>query len=119
MGSEIRYVDVDCIGETTGDRYVGTFEVKLFLTLKERGESGKVKHKLLKDISENDDIYFLLQLLANLNVHITGKKPAFWGEDGTELTDTEPVIALATALRAAQQLEVDNKKPKETVKEEK
>lgn len=118
MSSEIRYVDVDCVGETTGTRYVGQFEVKLFLSLKERGESGKVRHRLLKDILETDDIYFLLQLLSNLNGHLVGVKPSWWGEDGTDLVDSEPVIALATGLRQAQQIEVDSKKPKDK-KEEK
>lgn len=110
--AEIRYLDIDCIGETTGIRYVGNFEIKLFLTLKDRAEAGKVRHRLLKDILETDDIYFLLQLLSNINAHLTGKKPGWWGEDGTELADTEPIIALATALRQAQQVEVDSKKPK-------
>jgi hypothetical protein len=95
MASEIRYVDVDCVGETTGTRYVGQFEVKLFLTLKDRAESGKVKNRLLKDVLESDDIYFLLQLVSNLNAHLVGKKPAWWGEDGVDLEDTTPVIELA------------------------
>jgi hypothetical protein len=112
MASEIRYIDVDCIGETTGTRYVGNFEIKLFLTLKDRAEAGKVRHRILKDILETDDIYFLLQLLSNINVHLVGKKPAWWGEDGTELADTEPIISIATALREAQQVEIEGKKSK-------
>jgi hypothetical protein len=116
MASEIRYVDVDCVGETTGTRYVGQFEVKLFLTLKDRAESGKVKNRLLKDVLESDDIYFLLQLVSNLNAHLVGKKPAWWGEDGVDLEDTTPVIELANGLRQAQQIEVDSKKPKVEVK---
>jgi len=112
MSSEVRYIDVDCVGENTATRYVGQFEAKLFLTLKDRGESGKVRSRLLKDILESDDIYFLFQLLSNLNMHLVGKKPEWWGEDGTELTDSEPVVALAAALRQAQQIEVDSKKPK-------
>ena len=112
MTSEIRFLDIDCIGEVTGQRYVCNFEVKLFLMLKDRAEAGKIRHKTLKDILETDDIYYLLSLLSNLNTHIL-KKPDWWGEDGTELKDAEPIIALATELRAAQQADVNAKKPKE------
>jgi hypothetical protein len=113
MSTDIRYIDIDCEGETTGKRYVGQFEIKLFLTLKDRAEAGRLRNKLLKDIAENDDVYFMLQLLSNLNTHMAGKKPDWFGEDGTDLEDTQPIIALATGLREAQTREMEARKPKE------
>lgn len=112
MGSEIRYIDIDCEGETSGRRYVGQFEVKLFLTLKDRTDAARIRSKLLRDISENDDVFYLLQLLTNINTHLTGKKPDWYGEDGTDLEDTQPIIALAMALREAQAKEVEAKNKK-------
>jgi hypothetical protein len=113
MATDVRYIDVDCVGETTGRRYVGQFEVKLFLPLKDRADSARIRSKLLKDISENDDVYYLLQLLTNLNTHLTGKKPDWYGEDGTELEDSQPIISLALALREAQNGEVEKRSKKE------
>lgn len=113
MGTEIRYIDIDCEGESTGKRYVGQFEVKLFLTLKDRTDAGRIRNKLLRDISESDDIFFLLQLLTNINTHLTGKKPDWYGEDGTDLEDTQPIISLATALREAQVREMEARKVKD------
>lgn len=45
MGSTIT-VNVDVVGEATGNRYVGEFTVKPFLTAKERAEASKVHARL-------------------------------------------------------------------------
>lgn len=110
MGADVRYIDVDCVGEITGRRYVGQFEIKLFLTLKDRTEVGRIRSKLLRDISEADDVFYLLQLLTNLNAHLTGKKPEWYGEDGTDLEDSQPIISLAQSLREVQAREMEARK---------
>jgi hypothetical protein len=105
-------LDIDCVGERTQKRYVGQFEVKLFTAIKDKAEASRLKSKLLKDISDTDTMYYILSLLADLTVHLI-KKPDWFGEDGTDLEDNEPIIALATALREAQELAVKPVKPEE------
>ena len=117
MALEIIFLNLDCKGEITGKRYVGEFEMKLFLQLKDRQAASRIKKKLTNDIAPEDDVFFVLSLLTDLNAHII-KKPVFWGEEGLELEDVEPIMALARELRKAQD---DSTKPPEAevVKEEK
>ena len=61
MNNDIRFLDVDVIGEVTGERYQGTFEVRPFMTTRAKAEYSRVLNReakgLLRDIGPNLEVF--------------------------------------------------------------
>lgn len=89
--------------ETTGrsgKKYNGSFEVRLYLTHRERGDASREFAKKSIGILSDDDVYYVFKSISVLNKHIIDK-PEWWG-DGYELFDSEPIFELAKQLKDAQ-----------------
>lgn len=84
-------------GEFTGEIYNGEFQVKKYLTNRERSDVARLTESWIRGIERNQDEMTFLSTLAHLAFHVT-KAPTWWGDKGFDLQDREPVWKLADLL---------------------
>jgi len=85
------------IGERTGASYSGEFKVKRFLNQRETTDAARLAENFLRGIERNEERLAFLSDLAHLAFHIL-EAPSWWGENGLDLLDKEPVWVLAEKL---------------------
>lgn len=110
MIKEVRHLDIDVIGSMTGTRYTGQVEVSLFKTYRERADSAKKAARITNGLDRNDFMYQFLQTVCFADGHLT-VKPKWWGEDGLDLQDPEPVYEIVKQLSDAQKVYIEEKNP--------
>lgn len=96
------HIEVNCVGETTGTKYFGRFEIKKYLTQKEKGEASRLYDKYVYGITEDVGQRAVYHTLAQLAQHIVSTDAAWWQEGGMDLKDDAPVIELLKQLRERQ-----------------
>lgn len=108
-------VEIDTEGES-GKKYQGSFEVRLHLTLKEKGEASREFAKRSLGILSDDEIYYVFKAISLLNKHIVDA-PEWW-DGGYDLIDATPVYELSKKIRETQEhyakagKEEDSEEPK-------
>lgn len=110
----IRLEDVK--GEKTGTSYTGEFKVKKYLNHKESTDATRLAEQLLRGIERSEERIAFLSTLAHLAFHII-EAPDWWGDNGLDLLDKEPVWVLAEKLSLVQQPPKEEKEEKETPKQ--
>jgi len=103
------WIDIDCKGEKTAERYFGRFSVKPYLKHKEKNEVSRLAETYSRGISEDVAQKGLMYILAQLHFHIVDTDAKWWkdSEGGLELLDEEPIIQI---LIAVQDKQAGNKK---------
>lgn len=96
------WVEVDCVGEETGAKYFGRFEVKRYLTQKEKGDVGRLYETYSRGLVDDVGQKSMFYMLAKLSFHVLQSDAPWWKEKGLDLVDDEPAIALMTAIRNVQ-----------------
>jgi hypothetical protein len=87
---------IDEVGETTGHKYQGTFEVLCVLNMGQRHAEATEKTRLMGDYANPDnDLYSLAETLSKLRIRIQ-EAPEWWKQSngGTDIMDEEIVLLL-------------------------
>ena len=109
LGNEPVWIDMECTG-TSGEKYFGRFQVKRYLTHKERAEAVRLSETLCRGITDDVNMRAFLTTAAFLSVHITEVDAKWWGDRGLDLVDEEPIWELAKKIREVQRPATDDKK---------
>ena len=96
------WTEINCVGETTGSTYFGRFELKKYLSNREKSDISRLFEAYVRGISEDIPQRSLLYALAQLNFHIVSTDATWWVEKGMDLLDDEPVVQLMSELRKHQ-----------------
>jgi hypothetical protein len=107
ISNEPVYVTLDgCKGSNTGADYSeGQFLVKKYLSHREKNDVIRLTELLLRNIERNKDAILFYSALSQLAFHVV-ECPAWWGDKGMDLFDTEPVWALMDKIYELQNPEV-------------
>jgi hypothetical protein len=102
--TDSQWVEVNCEGETTKRKYFGKFEVKPFLTHREKAEAVRTAEKYMFGIETTLDQRQFLTTLAFLKSHIVtiDDKVNWWIGDGLDIHDERPVYQLAEEIKKLQ-----------------
>lgn len=100
----------DVVGERSGDIYKGEFQVKKYLTNRERSDVARLTEGWIRGIERNQEEITFLSTLAHLAFHVV-KAPLWWGDKGFDLIDREPVWKLADLLLELQKPAVKAETP--------
>jgi hypothetical protein len=115
IGNEPIWIEVNCEGTTSGEKYFGRFRVKKYLTHKERAECVRAAEVMCRGITQNLNFRALLSTIAFINTHVLESDAKWWkGEDGMkglDLIDEDPIWELAALIDGRQ-------KPQEETKSE-
>ena len=61
MNNDIKFIDVDVVGEVTGTRYQGTFEIRPFMSTRSKAEYVRLLNReakgLLREIGPNIEVF--------------------------------------------------------------
>jgi hypothetical protein len=104
MSNETNWIDVDVKGEITDQHFFGRFEVKKYLTHKEKADSTRIAEMLCRGIEKNIEIYTFLSTLAFLNSHIKSTDASWWKKDeatgiaGMDMNDESPVWEISKKI---------------------
>lgn len=94
MQNDVVIIDVDCTGEQTGKKYSGQFELKLFLSLRERGLATRESNKVTSGLSRTPK--------WDIDGFIAGLRDKWEGvEDTNKLNLTEQQINRIFGIAAA------------------
>jgi hypothetical protein len=115
--TEPAWVDVVSKGELTGVEYVGKFQVKPFLNIGERRDAQALAEKYNMGITEWNTRLLYTQL-AYMKFHVLKADATWWKNDGLDLHDEEPIMALANAIADVRESRNPDLKKKEEVKED-
>lgn len=102
LGNEPVWTDLECVGEQTGEKYFGRFQVKRYLTHRERGEAVRLAETLCRGIETTIEHRTLLTTIAFLSSHIIESDAKWWGDRGLDLLDEQPIWELAKKIRELQ-----------------
>jgi hypothetical protein len=96
------WIDIDCTGETTNERYFGRFQVKRFLTNKEKAEVYRIASTISVGIQNIKELE-LLHNLAFLSLHVLTTDSTWWKSKdgdlaGMDLFDERPVLELSNQI---------------------
>lgn len=106
MNDNVIFIRLENVkGERTGTLYNGEFQVKKYLKNRESADATRLAETLCRGIERDVELINLLTTVAHLAFHIE-KSPDWWGDKGLDLSDKEPIWALAEQL-------VKEQKPKE------
>lgn len=110
IGNEPVWIEVNCKGDS-GANYFGRFRIKKYLSHKERSDAVRMAELLCRGITQDISFRTLLSTVAFLNCHITETDAVWWngadGQKGMDLTDEEPVWAIAEEINKAQKPPVE------------
>jgi len=105
LPDRVRTVQIDCKGDKTGSRYIGTFKVKVVLTNSEEAEVERnYKEELPDDNGVKDDLKFRHATIAELRVRVVSCTAPWWGgsREGRDLIDSDPLYDLLVKTNAEQ-----------------
>ena len=101
--NESKWVDVDCVGEFTKNKYFGRFNLKPFLNHGERADAVRLSELYCRGIKENLDQRAFLSLVAFLKFHVVETDAAWFKDaDGLSSYDEKPFYEIAEKLRELQ-----------------
>jgi len=100
------WIDIDCVGETTKERYYGRFQIKKYLTNKEKADVYRTANTISVGIQNVSEIGFLHNL-AFLEKHVISSDASWWktkdGETpGLDLLDEKPIYELSNKIYEVQ-----------------
>jgi hypothetical protein len=101
------WIEINCEGETTKTKYFGKFEIKRYLSFKEKSDVARLFETYSRGITEDIAQKGILYALAQLNFHVLSADCDWWKEKGLDILDEEPIVQLLAEVRKAQ---VGNKK---------
>jgi hypothetical protein len=96
LPDQIKYINLDTIGEITGLRYSGAFRVKVLLTHADRFAIERAYKLMLPNDSDlSDEIKLRAASIAELEQRVV-EAPKFWldSRGGRDLVDAQPVYDL-------------------------
>ena len=104
------WIDVTCVGESTGEKFFGRFEIKKFLTHKEKTEAVRLAETLSRGIEQDFAYKTFLTTLAFLHYHVLKSEANWWKKGdgdifGMDLFDEEPIWALGRKIKELQKPE--------------
>ena len=105
-----QWVDVDVVGETTEERYIGRFLIKPYLKHEERADAVRLYEKLTRGIDKTDIEKQFLYILAFIQFHIVTPDAPWW-TGGLDLYDESPIYELSNKIQEVRGV----KKPKDEV----
>ena len=116
--SDLKWVDVDVIGEVSKKKFFGRFNLKPYLSHRERADAVRLAETYMRGISESTDQRLFLTTLAFLAMHIVETDAKWWKEstNGLDLVDETPVYAITKALSEIQDPDFGKPKEEETPK---
>ena len=110
---DAKWVDVECEGEQSGEKYFGRFLIKPLLTHKERADAIRLGELWCRGIVDNIEERLFLTTQAFLKFHIVESDAKWWSKDGTlDIYDENPVYAISAKIKELQDV-VKPKKPQE------
>lgn len=98
INNEPRWVELNTVGETTGESYFGRFSVKPYLQHNERADAVRLAERYCRGIDTAQTQRMFLTTLAFLKFHVLETDAEWWQEDGLSLLDEEPIYKLAELL---------------------
>lgn len=101
INNEPVWTDIQCTG-ASGENYFGRFQIRRFLTHREKTEAVRLAETLCRGITDSIEHRTFLTTIAFLSFHIIEVDAAWWGDKGLDLLDEEPVWELAKTVRALQ-----------------
>jgi hypothetical protein len=111
INNEPVWIDVDCVGETTGDKIFGRFQVKRYLTHRERAEATRLAETYCRGIVDDLSQRAFLTTLAFLTYHVVDSDAKWWtgadpkengSENGLSMIDEKPIWDLAKKIKELQ-----------------
>jgi hypothetical protein len=104
INNEAAWIEVDCVGETTGYRYTGRFLVKPFVSIKEQAEAVRDGEALARGIEYDGFMRLLLQNCTVVNRHVVETQAQWWSKQAWEnLLDDTPINELAKKIKELRQ----------------
>lgn len=104
LPSIYKTVSIDCVGDVTKTRWMGSFEVKCVMSNADRFEVERFYAKLLPaDVKTTEERAVDAATLAELNVRVVSG-PAWWAssQGGQTLVEMNPLYELMLRINEAQ-----------------
>lgn len=107
LSTEPKWIEINVDGEITKKKYYGRFQIKPFLTHKERAEATRLAEKYMMGIDTTIEQRMFLGTLALVTYHIiaTDGEVDWWKEKGLDLYDEAPIYALSAEISKMQKPE--------------
>lgn len=102
MFNKNTWIEIDCEGEASKQRYFGRFEVKPFLVHKERADAARLAEVYCRGIREDVSERAFLTSLAFVKMHIVSSDASWWKEDGLDLVDEAPIYEIIKKINELQ-----------------
>jgi hypothetical protein len=99
---------INIIDEETGEKYSGDFEIKLFLSLKERGVAAANFSRRNIGINSHEEVYTLNKIICELQAKTVVCPDWFKDEKAFEIVGLQPIDRIYTLVKAAQEEYRDN-----------
>jgi hypothetical protein len=104
LSTEPKWIEINVEGETTKKKYFGKFQIKPFLTHKERSEATRLAERYMMGIETTMEQRMFLGTLALVTYHIVSVEGEveWWKEKGLDLYDEAPIYALSAEVAKIQ-----------------
>lgn len=93
-------ITIDAVGDTTGEKYTGSFTVRLFLTPRQKLEISKIRNSIAPGITDSrTSDWQRAEVMAQLMVRVE-KAPKWWenSDGGADLVDENVVVDVFNAI---------------------